>query len=91
MPASKLKPLVLATAFALAASQSPLHAAQSSTGSAPVYDAGDLDPSISACQDFNAYANGKWIAANPIPADRTRWGAFDQLREQSLEAQHKIV
>ena len=51
----------------------------------------ELDPAISACQDFNGYANGKWIAANPIPADKTRWGAFDQLREQSLDAQHKLV
>src|SRR3546814_5383775 len=46
---------------------------------------------LSACKDFNAYANGKWIAANPIPADRVRWGAFDQLREQSLHAQRGIV
>jgi putative endopeptidase len=91
MPASTLKPLVLATAFALAASQSPAHAGQPSTGPAPVYDVGELDPAISACQDFNAYANGKWVGANPIPADRTRWGAFDQLREQSLEVQHRIV
>ena len=95
MHASTLKPLVLATAFALAAAHSPLHAAQPAAGApaepAPVFDVGELDPSISACQDFNAYANGKWIAANPIPADRTRWGAFDQLREQSLEAQHRIV
>src|SRR5690606_10745295 len=41
--------------------------------------------------DFNAYANGKWVAANPIPADKTRWGAFDALAEQSLDAQHTLV
>jgi putative endopeptidase len=57
----------------------------------PVFDTADLDPAVSACQDFNAYANGKWIAANPIPADRVRWGAFDALAEQSLEAQHKLA
>lgn len=56
-----------------------------------VYDANDLDRSISACQDFNGFANGKWVAANPIPADKTRWGAFDALREQSLNAQHDIL
>ncbi|MFC3717344.1 M13 family metallopeptidase [Luteimonas soli] len=91
MPASALKPLALATALVLAAPQASLHAAQPVAAPAPVYDVGDLDPSISACKDFNAYANGKWIAANPIPADRTRWGAFDQLREQSLQAQRGIV
>ena len=91
MPASILKPLALATALVLAAPQASLHAAPPAAASTPVYDVGELDPSISACQDFNAYANDKWIAANPIPADRVRWGAFDQLREQSLDAQHGIV
>jgi putative endopeptidase len=92
MPASALKPLALATALVLAAPQAQLHAAEPAAAStAPVYDVRDLDPAISACQDFNGYANGKWIAANPIPADKTRWGAFDALREQSLAAQHRIV
>ncbi len=58
---------------------------------APVFDVNDLDKNVSACADFNAYANGKWIAANPIPADKTRWGAFDELREKSLVAQHTLV
>ena len=83
MPASKPHALALALAstFAVGAVQA----------ANPVFDVKQLDPTVSACQDFNAYANGKWIAANPIPADRTRWGAFDQLREQSLAAQHKIA
>ena len=83
MPASKPHALAIALAATFA-----VGAAQAAN---PVFDVKQLDPSVSACQDFNAYANGKWIAANPIPADRTRWGAFDELREQSLDAQHKIV
>ena len=90
MPASRLKPLVLATALVLASPCAQVMAADAAAAK-PVYDIRELDPAISACQDFNAYANGKWIAANPIPADRTRWGAFDQLRGQSLDAQHKLV
>ena len=73
--------LVAAVSFALAAQAT----------AAPVFDVSDLDKNVSACADFNAYANGKWIAANPIPADKTRWGAFDELREKSLAAQHTIV
>src|SRR3546814_10377837 len=89
MSASVFKPLSLATALVLAAApQASLQAAQPAAASTPVYDVGELDPSISACKDFNAYANGKWIAANPIPADRVRWGAFDQLREQSRSEEH---
>ncbi len=60
-------------------------------GASPVLDVSGLDRSVSPCSDFNAYVNGKWVAANPIPADRTRWGAFDELREKSLAAQHRIV
>ena len=85
---SRFAPKLLASALTLA-----LAAEAGAAPAAPpsVFDASDLDANISACADFNAYANGKWIAANPIPADKTRWGAFDELREQSLAAQHKLV
>ena len=86
MPIRTLKPLTIALALTLSQAQ-----AGAAEAAKPVYDVHELDPAISACQDFNGYANGKWIAANPIPADKTRWGAFDQLREQSLDAQHKLV
>jgi putative endopeptidase len=84
MPPLSPRLIAAAVAFALAA---PAVAAPA----AAVYDPNELDPKISACADFNGYANGKWIAANPIPADKTRWGAFDALREQSLAAQHKLA
>jgi putative endopeptidase len=55
------------------------------------FDVSELDTGINACQDFNGFVNAKWVAANPIPEDRTRWGAFDQLAENSLNTQHDIV
>jgi putative endopeptidase len=58
---------------------------------APSFDVKELDPAISPCGDFNAFVNAKWVAANPIPADRTRWGAFDALREHSLQTQREIA
>jgi len=57
----------------------------------PSFDVTELDTSIAACQDFNGFVNSKWVKANPIPADRTRWGAFDQLAENSLNTQHDLV
>jgi putative endopeptidase len=77
--------------FALAAALAACIAGPALAQQPPVFDIGDLDTAVSACQDFNAYANGKWVRANPIPADRVRWGAFDALSEQSLEAQHKLA
>ena len=53
--------------------------------------AADIDTGIAACQDFNGYVNSKWLAANPVPADRTTWGAFPALGERSLHIQHEIA
>ena len=55
------------------------------------FDISELDSNGNACTDFNAYVNSKWIAANPVPADKTRWSTFDVLREKSLDTQHEIV
>ena len=56
-----------------------------------VFDVSQLDPTISPCTDLSAFVNRRWVAANPIPADRTRWGAFDELAERSLDEQHQLV
>ncbi len=53
--------------------------------------ASDLDPSISACADFNGYVNGKWLASNPVPSDRTSWGSFEILSERSREVQRRLA
>jgi putative endopeptidase len=80
----RIKPLALALALA------------GVTGAANADSVGwikssELDTTISPCSDLNGFVNAKWVAANPIPSDRTRWGAFDQLAEKSLDAQHEIV
>jgi putative endopeptidase len=76
----------LALAICAALSTGAIAASQ-----APSFDVKDLDARIAPCADFNGFVNAKWVAANPIPADRTRWGAFDQLREKSLQTQRVIV
>lgn len=51
----------------------------------------DLDTSKNACADFTGYANGKWLAANAIPGDRTSWGAFEMLDERSTAVQRQLA
>jgi putative endopeptidase len=51
----------------------------------------DIDATQNICTDINANANAKWLAANPIPADQTRWGAFNVLNERSLQVQKQIA
>ncbi|HEX8707747.1 MAG TPA: M13 family metallopeptidase [Pyrinomonadaceae bacterium] len=54
-------------------------------------DPANLDRSANACQDFNKFANGGWIARNPIPAAYPRWGTFQQLAERNRDALHQIL
>ena len=51
----------------------------------------DLDTSKNACTDFAGYVDGKWLAANPVPSDRTTWGAFEMLDERSLGIRHQLA
>jgi putative endopeptidase len=55
------------------------------------FTAADIDASKNACTDLGAYANDKWLAVNPIPADQVRWGAFNVLRERSLQVQKQLA
>lgn len=56
-----------------------------------IFDTSELDTDANACTNLNTFVNAKWIAANPIPDDKTRWGSFDKLGEKSLNNQHTIV
>ncbi|MEH6421427.1 M13 family metallopeptidase [Pseudomonas sp. CGJS7] len=51
----------------------------------------DLDTTKDACTDFGGYVNGKWLAANAIPGDRTSWGAFEMLDERSNGVQRQLA
>jgi putative endopeptidase len=44
-------------------------------------DLSAIDPSVRPQQDFWQFANGKWLAATPIPADRAAFDSFSALRE----------
>jgi putative endopeptidase len=57
----------------------------------PHFSPADIDPNAPVCQDLNAHVNGKWLAANPVPADKTTWGSFEMLGERSLAVQKQIV
>jgi len=57
----------------------------------PRFDVSEFDSSKSVCQDLDGFVNGKWLAQNPVPADKTTWGTFELLDERSAAVQHQIV
>ncbi len=42
-----------------------------------------MDLSVKPSDDFFRFVNGKWVDNTEIPADRTRWGSFDELRKNT--------
>ncbi|MBG8552183.1 M13 family metallopeptidase [Hymenobacter guriensis] len=51
----------------------------------------NLDPSVTACEDFFQYASGTWLKNNPIPAAETRWGSFQELANKNNAVMRQIL
>ncbi|HRH19125.1 MAG TPA: M13 family metallopeptidase N-terminal domain-containing protein, partial [Brevundimonas sp.] len=55
------------------------------------FDMAGRDTSVAPGDDFNRFANGLFLDALEIPADRTRYGAFDMLAELSENRLRALV
>ena len=55
------------------------------------FNVGDLDTSKNACTNLADFVNSKWLAANPVPADKTSWGSFEMLDERAEAASKLLV
>ena len=50
-----------------------------------------MDRSVSPATDFYLYANGGWLKATEIPADKSRWGSADALGQNNWQRIHGIL
>jgi putative endopeptidase len=61
--------------------------AQSKPGIDPV----NIDTSVKPCEDFYTFANGGWLKSHTIPADKPRFGAFEELNEHNRAILKQIL
>ena len=69
-PAAMLRKFILALAIGVACPGTPMAEPRSGI------DLSAIDPAVRPQEDFWQFANGKWLAATPIPADRAAWNTF---------------
>ena len=50
-----------------------------------------MDKNVRPQDDFFQFMSGKWLSTTEIPADRARFGSFDQLRDLSEQRSFDII
>jgi putative endopeptidase len=57
----------------------------------PRFSTNYMDRSVDPSVDFYQFACGTWRKDNPVPADKARWSAVDQLRQRNWELLHGLL
>ena len=50
-----------------------------------------MNPDIRPQDDLFGHVNGRWLAEEEIPADKSSWGPFVQLADVAEEQVHAII
>jgi putative endopeptidase len=65
--------------------------ASAGAGASHDVDRAAIDPSVAPGDDFFRYTNGAWLRKTEIPADRSSYGVWTQLRDLAQQRTHELV
>ena len=57
----------------------------------PGVDPANIDTTVKPCDNFYQFANGGWLKSHSIPADKARFGAFEEVNERNRAILQKIL
>jgi putative endopeptidase len=87
--------LLLATVAVLGAGACSQHDEPAHTQAPAALTSGldhdNMDPAVRPQDDIYRNVSGKWLKNTPIPADKARYGAFDQLRERAENDVRELI
>ncbi|QSX29737.1 M13 family peptidase [Shewanella cyperi] len=88
---TKVTTLALGIALSLGLAACSNQEAKNSTPVVSGIELANFDPAVRHQDDFYYSVNGKWLANTPIPADKSNYGAFSVLYDESQKALKEIV
>src|SRR5438132_5195253 len=90
MPFRQLTITLLAAAVFVIPACKPPSTAPAAAPTAGI-DLAGMDKSVAPGDDFNAYANGGWVKATPIPPDKPSYGIFAILADETRKRTVKLI
>jgi putative endopeptidase len=91
MKAKYLSALLISVTMLLVACGSEKTDEHSSETSGNGFDVSNMDTTVSPRADFYQFANGTWLANNPVPATESRWDSFNELIENNKKLIREIL
>ena len=90
---TRARPFAARILLLVAAACTPLAAAPAAApaGVSHGLDIAAIDRSVAPGNDFFGYANGAWLKATVIPADRSSWGPDEALTELTAERTAQLI
>jgi len=83
-PPKRLALALAATTSTLLSCRAPQEGEHKSAEAGSGLDLRDLDRTADPAKDFYRFANGGWLARNPVPADESSWGVFHEVEQKNL-------